>query len=54
MAGANPMFVANQLGHSLQVLLKTYAKWIHGDADKQELNKLQFAPNMTHQKPKIP
>jgi integrase len=41
MAGANPMFVANQLGHSLQVLLKTYAKWIHGEADRRELDKLQ-------------
>jgi len=42
MAGANPMFVANQLGHSLQVLLKTYAKWIHGEADRRELDKLQM------------
>lgn len=28
MAGANPMWVAKQHGHSLQVMLKDYAKWI--------------------------
>lgn len=40
MSGMNPSFVANQLGHSVQVLLSTYAKWIHGDESKKELEKL--------------
>lgn len=32
MAGADPIWVANQHGHSLQVMLKDYAKWIpNGD-----------------------
>src|SRR5690606_12739651 len=29
-AGANPVWVAKQHGHSLQVMMKDYAKWIHG------------------------
>ncbi|MCY1284302.1 Tyrosine recombinase XerC [compost metagenome] len=40
MAGMTPAFVAKQLGHSVQVLLTTYAKWIDSDADLLELNKL--------------
>ena len=40
MAGMNPTFVANQLGHSIQVLLSTYARWVHGDESRRELDKL--------------
>lgn len=40
MAGVNPAFVANQLGHSVQMLLTTYAKWIHGDASRAEMDKI--------------
>lgn len=40
MDGVNPWFVAEQLGHSLQTLLKKYAKWIHGDKSKTEMAKL--------------
>lgn len=29
MAGANPAFMANQLGHSVEEFFKTYAKWIN-------------------------
>lgn len=36
----NPAFIANQLGHSVQMLLSTYAKWMNSDADKAELDKL--------------
>lgn len=28
MAGADPIWVAKQHGHSLQVMIKDYAKWI--------------------------
>lgn len=41
MDGVNPWFVAEQLGHSLQTLLKKYAKWIHGDKSKEEMAKLK-------------
>jgi len=29
MAGMNPAFIANQLGHSVQMLLSTYARWLN-------------------------
>ena len=41
MAGMTPMFVAKQLGHSLQVLLEIYARWIESDSDFLELDKLK-------------
>jgi len=41
MAGMNPAFIASQLGHSIQMLLSTYAKWIHSTADWGELGKLE-------------
>lgn len=34
------MFVAKQLGHSLQVLLDIYARWIESEGDFLELDKL--------------
>lgn len=40
MSGANPTFVANQLGHSLTVLLDRYARWLNSNQDRQEINKL--------------
>lgn len=40
MDGVNPVFVADQLGHSLQTLIKRYAKWIHGDKNRIEMAKL--------------
>ena len=40
MAGMNPSFVANQLGHSVQVLLSTYSKWVHGDQSRAEIEKI--------------
>ncbi len=43
MDGVIPMFVADQLGHSLQMLIKRYAKWLHGDKNKQEIAKLSVA-----------
>lgn len=41
MADVNPVFVANQLGHSLQMLIKRYGRWIHGDQNKVEMSKLK-------------
>lgn len=47
MAGMTPAFVAKQLGHSVQVLLTTYAKWIDSDADLLELDKLKIGGSGT-------
>lgn len=41
MAGANPAWAAKQLGHSLQVFLRVYAKWIDGKASQIELAKVE-------------
>ncbi|MCQ0168409.1 integrase [Pseudomonas sp. S12(2018)] len=40
MAGMNPAFIASQLGHSVEMLLSTYAKWISSSSDWKELEKL--------------
>jgi len=40
MSEVNPVFVPNQLGHSLQMLIKRYGRWIHGDQNKIEISKL--------------
>lgn len=40
MAGMNVAFIANQLGHTIEVLLSTYAEWINSDGDWSELAKL--------------
>ena len=41
MAGMTPAFVAKQLGHSVQMLLDTYTRWIDSDSDLLELEKLK-------------
>lgn len=40
MKGVNHKFVADQLGHSVQMLLKHYSKWIEGQESQNELAKL--------------
>ncbi|MBT9614459.1 MAG: tyrosine-type recombinase/integrase [Burkholderiales bacterium] len=43
MAGANPMWVARQLGHtSMKMLLEVYAKWIDDSDDSRERNKMDL------------
>lgn len=42
MNSVNPVFVADQLGHNFQMLMKRYAKWIHGDKNKLEIAKLKI------------
>jgi integrase len=39
-AGVAPALIAQQLGHSLSVLLSTYARWIHSGSDRDELAKM--------------
>ncbi len=43
MAGANPAFMARQLGHSLEMFFRVYAKWIDGQNDDREMAKIQAA-----------
>lgn len=40
MDGINPTLIANQLGHSLQVLTKNYARWLNSERDLMEMSKL--------------
>ena len=42
MAGMRPAFCAGQMGHSVEVFLRTYAKWIPGAGDKAEMAKLEI------------
>lgn len=44
MANMNTAFIAKQLGHSVQMLLTTYAKWIDSDNDWAEMGKLNIGP----------
>lgn len=46
MSGLNPAFIAQQLGHSVQMLLSTYARWINSANDWQELEKLKIGPKL--------
>lgn len=41
MAGANPVWVAAQAGHSVQMTLQTYGKWISGADKGREMAKLE-------------
>lgn len=47
MAGANPMWVSRQLGHtSMKMLLEVYSRWIDGADQKSEKNKLENLINV--------
>lgn len=41
MAGMNPAFITNQLGHSVQGLLSTDAQWLDSSMDWSELGTLE-------------
>jgi integrase len=41
MAGMKPAFCAGQMGHSVELFLRTYAKWIPGAGDQAEMAKLE-------------
>lgn len=43
MAGRTPAWCAKQLGHSVEVFLRTYSRWIEGDADDREMAALESA-----------
>lgn len=40
MSGCNPAYAAGQMGHSVQVFFKVYAKWIQGQANLEQHEKL--------------
>lgn len=42
MSGLNPAFIAQQLGHSVQMLLSTYARWLNSSSDWSELERLKI------------
>ena len=46
MSGMNPAFISQQLGHSVQMLLSTYARWINSSSDWSEMQKLQIGPKL--------
>lgn len=46
MAGMRPAFCAGQMGHSVEVFLRTYAKWIPGAGDLAEMAKLESSLNL--------
>lgn len=43
MAGMNPAFCAKQLGHSVEMFHKHYARWLDGDQNDMEMARLENA-----------
>ncbi|RJG13472.1 hypothetical protein D3879_09560 [Pseudomonas cavernicola] len=41
MVGMTPAFIATQLGHSVQMALSTYARWMNSSIDWTEIGKLE-------------
>jgi integrase len=59
MAGANPAYMAAQLGHGVDVFFKDYAKWINTKQDDSEMGKIegklsQTIPELSLKKQKAP
>ena len=50
MNGLNPVYVASQLGHSLVILMKRYAKWINSDKNKEEIAKISNSAKIVPKK----
>lgn len=42
MSGLNVAFVASQLGHSLPMMMKRYARWVNNEKDLIEMSKLDL------------
>jgi integrase len=41
MAGMNPAFCSRQLGHSIEMFHKTYSKWLDGEQNDREMERLE-------------
>lgn len=52
MSGMNPAFIASQPGHSVEMLLSIYAKWISSSSDWRELEKLSPRVELAQNWPK--
>lgn len=55
MAGMTPAFCAKQLGHSIEMFLRTYSKWLDGAQNDLEMNRLESAlenSNLSQIRPK--
>jgi integrase len=50
MAGMTPAFCAAQLGHSVEMFLKTYARWLDGAQNDLEMARLENAL-LAHERP---
>ena len=50
MNGLNPVYVASQLGHSLVMLMKRYAKWINSSKNKEEIAKISNSAKIVPKK----
>ncbi|MBJ8452999.1 site-specific integrase, partial [Acinetobacter bereziniae] len=44
------VYVASQLGHSLVMLMKRYAKWINSDKNKEEIAKISNSAKIVPKK----
>lgn len=51
MAGMTPAFCAKQLGHSVEMFLRTYSKWINGEQDALEMGRLESALSSPNRPP---
>lgn len=57
MAGVKDGFAAGQLGHSIEMFHKHYAKWIDGEANDREMGRLEetlTSPELPQTKQKAP
>ena len=43
MAGMTPAFCAKQLGHRVEMFLRTYSKWLKGEQNALEMERLETA-----------
>ena len=52
MAGMTPAFCAKQLGHSVEVFLTTYSKWMDGEQNDLEMARLEAALDSSLETPR--
>jgi integrase len=56
MSGMTPAFCASQLGHSVGMLLSTYARWLDGEHNAMEMSRLEaslrrdLSPDLSQEK----
>lgn len=50
MSGMTPAFIAHQLGHSVEMLLSTYTKWMSNENDWEQMAMLNITPKLPQSK----